>query len=94
MDFSGAIASNAVEGITFFDHPRNPHHPAYWHARNDGWMGASLTFEEPLTIATNVPLQLRYGFYVHSGLTPTNALEQRWATFSRTALPDLAPRRR
>lgn len=90
VDYSGAITSNAVEGITFLDHPKNPNHPSHFHVRNDGWMGAALTFDGPLVVATNQPLQLRYGFYVHARLQETNRLEQRWAEFSRTPLPNLA----
>ncbi len=92
MDYSGAIASNTIEGITFFDHPANPNHPSYFHVRNDGWMGASLTFDAARVIETNKPLQLRYGFYVHSGLQETNALEKRWNEFSKTTLPELKAR--
>jgi hypothetical protein len=89
VDYSGAIVSNVVEGITFLDHPSNPNHPSYFHVRNDGWMGSSISFEGPLQIETNKPLQLRYGFYVHAGLQETNALERRWLEFSRTARPEL-----
>jgi hypothetical protein len=89
VDYSGAIVSNTVEGITFFVHPANPGHPSYFHVRNDGWMGASITFEEARVIETNRPLQLRYGFYVHSGLQETNTLEKRWADFSATKFPEL-----
>lgn len=94
VDYSGALVGNEVEGITFLDHPGNPDHPAHWHVRDDGWMGASLTYENALTVATNRPLQLRYGFYVHSGLGETNALEKVWADFSRAAMADLAPRKK
>ena len=94
VDYSGAITSKAVEGITFLDHPANPNHPTYFHVRNDGWMGASLTFAAARVIETNKPLQLRYGFYVHSGLQETNALENRWTEFSKTALPDLSVTKR
>jgi len=90
VDYSGAIVSNVVEGITFLDHPKNPNHPSHFHVRNDGWMGASLTFDGARVIETNRPLQLRYGFYVHGGLSDTNALNHRWQQFSATALPDLA----
>jgi hypothetical protein len=90
VDYSGAIVSNQVEGITFFDHPANPNHPTYFHVRNDGWMGASLTFDAPRVVETNKPLQLRYGFYVHSGLQDTNGLERGWRQFSRTSLPSLS----
>ncbi len=89
-DYSGRVTSNTIEGITFFDHPKNPNHPTFFHVRNDGWMGASLTFDEARVIETNRPLQLRYGFYVHSGLQETNALEKRWTDFSKTVLPNLA----
>jgi hypothetical protein len=93
VDYSGAIVSNTVEGITFFDHPSNPNHPTYFHVRNDGWMGASLTFDGPHVIETNKPLQLRYGFYVHSGLQEMNALEKRWNEFGKTTRPDLSGRK-
>ena len=94
VDYSGAIVSNTVEGITFFDHPANPGHPSYFHVRNDGWMGASITFEEARVIETNKPLQLRYGFYVHSGLQETNEIDKQWAVFSKTRMPDLNPPKR
>ena len=80
-----------AEGIAFFDHPANPNHPSVFHVRNDGWMGAAITFDAARVIEMNKPLQLRYGFYVHSGLQETNALEKQWKQFSATALPDLAP---
>jgi len=94
VDYSGAIVSNTVEGITFFDHPANPNHPSFFHVRNDGWMGASLTFDAPRVIETNRPLQLRYGFYIHAGLPGLDALNQRWSEFSRTPLPDLSAAKR
>jgi hypothetical protein len=94
VDYSGAIVSNTVEGITFFDHPSNPNHPSYFHVRNDGWMGASITFDDARVIEMNKPLQLRYGFYVHSGLLETNVLEQRWKEFGKTSVPELlAPKK-
>ena len=94
VDYSGAIASNTIEGITFLDHPKNPNHPTYFHVRDDDWMGASLTFDAARVIETNQPLQLRYGFYVHSGAPATGILEKRWESFSQTALPELAPKKR
>jgi hypothetical protein len=94
VDYSGAILSNVVEGITFFDHPSNPNHPSHFHVRDDGWMGASLTFDGARVIETNAPLRLRYGFYVHQGLAATNVIEARWQDFARSTLPDLAPKKR
>jgi hypothetical protein len=94
VDYSGAIASNTIEGITFLDHPKNPNHPSYFHVRDDGWMGAALTFDAARVIETNQPLQLRYGFYVHSGAPVAGVLQKRWESFSQTVLPDLAPKKR
>jgi len=94
VDYSGVVVSNVVEGITFFDHPGNPNHPSYFHVRNDGWMGASITFDAARVIDTNAPLQLRYGFYVHGGLSSTNVLSERWQQFSGAVLPDLTTPKR
>ena len=79
VDYSGRITSTATEGITLMDHPSNPNHPATFHVRNDGWMGASLTFDGPLTISTNQPLKLKYACYVH-GAPSTNRI---WRVFRR-----------
>ncbi len=58
VDYSGPITDSAAEGITLFDHPSNPNHPSHFHVRNDGWMGASLTLEKPITITPGEPLRL------------------------------------
>ena len=92
VDYSGAVTSNAVEGITLFDHPANPNHPSCFHVRNDGWMGAALTFDAARLIETNKPRQLRYALYVHSGLSTPGDLNERWAEFGKAALPDLTGR--
>ena len=85
VDYSGAIAPDMVEGATLFDHPGNPGHPACFHVRDDGWMGASLTLRGPLAITPAAPLRLRYGLYVHGGLPSVEALDARWKNFA--ALP-------
>ena len=74
-----------IEGITLFDHPGNPNHPSYFQLRNDGWMGASLTYDGPREIAANKPLHLRYGLYVHSDMKSPARIEQQWKHF--TGLP-------
>jgi hypothetical protein len=83
VDYSGPIAAQAVEGLTLFDHPSNPDHPSFFHVRNDGWMGASLTFDAPVTIQTGQPLRLRYGLYVHAGQPEGEILQRRWESFAR-----------
>lgn len=75
MDYSGPIAvllpdgtrESRIEGITCFDHPGNPAHPAKWHVRDDGWMGASACRDQSLLIPRMGPLVLRYLLHVHRG---------------------------
>ena len=83
VDYSGLITNEYLEGITLFDHPENPNYPSYFHVRNDGWMGASLTHDGPRTIQPDKPLHLRYGLYIHSDIKPTNAIEAIWKQFSK-----------
>lgn len=82
VDYSGAITNEKLEGITLFDHPDNPNFPTYFHVRNDGWMGASLTFDGPREIRPDEPLRLRYGLYVHSDMKPAADIEVRWKQFT------------
>jgi hypothetical protein len=82
VDYSGAIENGRVEGITLFDHPGNPNHPSYFHVRNDGWMGASLTFEGPRDISPDKPLHLRYGLYIHSDMKPLPEIARQWKRFA------------
>ncbi|MHC4397405.1 MAG: DUF6807 domain-containing protein [Planctomycetota bacterium] len=83
VDYSGPITSGTQEGITLFDHPDNPNFPSYFHVRNDGWMGASLTHNSPRTIQIDKPLRLRYGLYIHSDMKPKQAIETIWKQFSK-----------
>ena len=92
VDYSGPITAAATEGATLFDHPANPNHPAVFHVRDDGWMGASLTFDGPRVIAPGKPLQLRYGVYVHADQPAREQLQERWEEFSRTPPFEFKPR--
>lgn len=82
VDYSGAITNQAIEGITLMDHPSNPNHPAGFHVRGDGWMGASLTLDEPLTIPVGKPLMLRYGLWIHSGRPALDDINRQWSAFA------------
>jgi Family of unknown function (DUF6807) len=86
VDYSGPSTSRATEGITLMDHPANANHPAVFHVRNDGWMGASLTFDGPRVLKRGSPLVLRYGFHVHEGMPSTNSIQQRWLSFAGRAI--------
>lgn len=83
VDYSGPIASGKLEGITLFDHPDNPNFPTYFHVRNDGWMGASLTHDGPRTIQPDKPLRLRYGLYIHNDRKATDVIQVKWKQFTK-----------
>lgn len=67
MDYSGPVPGDKIEGITYFDHASNPNSPTHWHVREDGWMGASACFAEPIVITRDRPLVLRYLLHAHAG---------------------------
>lgn len=67
IDYSGPVAKDRTEGITYFDHPANPGSPVAWHVREDGWMGAAPCLNEPLTTLRSSPLVFRYGLHSHRG---------------------------
>jgi hypothetical protein len=94
VDYSGPIKEKTLEGITLMDHPENPNHPAFFHVRNDGWMGASLTYDAPRTVMRHKPLRLRYGLYVHRGAPKPSALNEHWKAFAELPVNslELAPR--
>jgi hypothetical protein len=83
VDYAGQIAPGSVEGLTLMDHPDNPGHPTVFHVRNDGWMGASLTFGGPRTVEPDSPLRVRYGLYVHRGVPSIEAIDARWKAFTK-----------
>ena len=67
VDYSGPSPKGGTEGITYFDHPSNPTHPTKWHVREDGWMGASVCLDGPVTTTKKSPLILRYLLHAHAG---------------------------
>ena len=91
VDYSGAVGHGILEGITLMDHPKNPNHPTHFHVRNDGWMGASLTFAGPRTLKPAEPLRLRYALYVHAGVPSLDALNAQWEAFAKLPLPKPKP---
>ena len=64
-------------GIAVFDHPENPRHPTWWHARSYGLFAANPfgqhDFEKTakgsgdLRLAPNETLRLRYRVILHAG---------------------------
>ena len=89
VDYSGPLSNAVTGGITLMDHPTNPHHPAPFHVRDEGWMGPCLTFDGPLTIEPAEPLRLRYGLWMHAGVPDRATVDAVWSEFSRLPLSSL-----
>jgi hypothetical protein len=94
MDYSGPMTPDAVEGIALFDHPQNPNHPVAFHCRDDGWMGAALTFGHPLTVKKGEPLRLRYALWIHAGMPAPEKIEARWKAFAATPWMDFPEKKK
>lgn len=75
-DYSGLIDGERV-GIAILDHPSNPRHPTYWHARAYGLFATNIfgvhDFENDksrdgsLTIKPGQPLRFRFRVVIHPG---------------------------
>ncbi len=87
VDYSGPVTNDAAGGVTLMDHPNNPRHPAPFHVRDNGWMGACLTLHEPMTIKDGEPVRLRYGLWMHAGVPDAKELDRQWQAFAAEALP-------
>ncbi|QDU20880.1 DUF6807 domain-containing protein [Urbifossiella limnaea] len=81
VDYSGEQPGGHREGVTYFDHPTNPSHPAAWHVREDGWMGASACFAGPRTTTQADPLTLRYLLHAHAGVLDAGRAADEFARF-------------
>ena len=90
-DYSGPVDGHNV-GLTILDDPTNPH-PAHWHARGYGLMGANpfgrgkagFPDTKGRTDLVKIPqgehLKLRYGILLHSGDAKTGKVAERYAEF-------------
>ena len=75
-DYSGQINGEPV-GVAIFDHPSNPRHPTYWHARAYGLFATNIfglhDFENDpardgsLSIKPGQPLRFRFRVVIHPG---------------------------
>lgn len=78
VDYYGTMGGETV-GIAVFDHPKNPKHPTYWHARAYGLLAVNpfgehdyyndKTRDGSLTISPDGRLTFRYRVLIHSGDT-------------------------
>ena len=95
MDYSGSVAVGkgadrkaVIEGITYFDHPTNPRHPTWWHARDYGLITANPFgvghFERKkrgagdMKIKAGESVTFRYRFLFHEGDVKEARIERRY----------------
>ncbi|HEX4948858.1 MAG TPA: PmoA family protein [Blastocatellia bacterium] len=93
VDYSTLINYQAV-GVAILDHPSNPKHPTFWHARGYG-LNAANPFGEhdfyndksrdgSVTIPANGKLTFRYRVVIHPGNLESINVEQLYAAFTKT----------
>lgn len=90
MDYSGPITNESEEGITWFDHPTNPHYPTSWHVRDDGWMSAAFSLRQAYRLNRVRPLRLRYGFHIHRHAVDHDIAERQRQRFADSRAWELA----
>jgi hypothetical protein len=91
VDYSGPVPKGDAEGITYFDHPSNPGHPAHWHVREDGWMGAAVCLENPVMTTRKEPLVLRYLLHAHRGAADPARAEKVAKEFAASPRYEVVP---
>lgn len=92
IEYSGPIDGEIV-GVVIYDHPNNPRHPTWWHAREYGLVAANpfgrRAFEGKseqagdLVIAKGESIRIRYRVVIHDGEWDMERLEsvfKEWAT--------------
>lgn len=86
MDYSGPVvhpkSTSPIQGVTYFDHPVNPSYPMKWHAREDGWMGASVCRDGPVLTTKTEPLRLRFLLHIHNDAVDSAAANKLSDTFA------------
>lgn len=93
VDYSATINGQTV-GVAIFDHPSNPKHPTYWHARGYGLNAANpfgehdfhndKTRDGSVTIPAGGKLTFRYRVFVHNSDAAAAKVEEQYAAFAKT----------
>ena len=92
VDYSTSIKGEQV-GVAIFDHPRNPKHPTFWHARGYGLCGVNpfgehdffndKTRDGSLTIPAGKKLTFRYRMVIHAGPGAAANIEKAYSAFAQ-----------
>ncbi len=90
VDYAGTVEGRGL-GVAIFDHPDNPSHPVWWHARDYGLFAANPFGERAFTgdkakdgslsLAPGASVRLRYQVFIHPGTAPAGvaAAYHEWA---------------
>jgi len=112
VDYTGRITNeeDGFAGITLMNHPANPHSPAPFHVRDDGWMGAALIPDAvpnpvqgqpplvpaapPIEVSEARPLRVRYALWVHDGIASKVEIDRQFARFREMPRPEMHPEKK
>lgn len=91
MDYSGTVKGEKV-GLAIFDHPENPGHPTYWHARGYGLFAANIfgrnaftNKKEPdgsVTLKPGEKMRFRYRVVIHPGTLADAHMEDLYKAYA------------
>ena len=97
VDYSTELKGRRV-GVVIFDHPANPKHPTFWHARGYG-LNAANPFGEhdfykdksrdgSVTIPAGGDLTFRYRVLIHQGGLDSIKVEPLYSAFAKSRLAE------
>lgn len=91
VDYFGETQGEKL-GVAIFDHPANPRHPTYWHARAYGLFAANIfglrdflrdqTKDGSLTLAPAESLRFRYRVVIHPGDYRTAGIAEMYKAYA------------
>jgi hypothetical protein len=91
VDYAGTLEGEKV-GVAIFDHPGNPKHPTYWHARDYGLFAANpfgehdflndKTRDGGLAAAKGESLRFRYRVLIHAGDAASAGIAAKYADYA------------
>lgn len=94
VDYYAQVGGETV-GIAVFDHPKNPKHPTYWHARAYGLLAVNpfgehdyyndKTRDGSLTIQPDGRLTFRYRVLIHAGDTVAAKIAEAYKKYAAGA---------
>ena len=97
VDYWGTIDEKVV-GVAIFDHPSNPRHPTWWHARSYGLISANPfgvhNFERKpegtgdMKIEAGKSVTFRYRFVFHEGDAEAAKIPELFEAFAATEAAD------